>query len=100
MNKVLALALLLALAACATPAQRISTKLSELGVPVQQADCMGRKLSDRLSYEQLKRLNDVARESGDRLERMSIRDITRTLDRTGDPALVAEVVRAGVGCVL
>lgn len=97
MIRLLAAAALLTLAACATPAQRISTKLVELGVPSRQAECMGDKLQQRLSLSQLRRLAEVTR---GRDEKLSFREIARRLDDTGDPALVAEVLRAGVGCVL
>lgn len=90
----------LALGACATPSQRIATKLTELGVPQPQARCMGDRLQDRLSISQLKRLQDISRIDSDRLGRMRIGEIADKLTDPRDPALVAEVIRAGIGCAI
>lgn len=90
---------LLMLAGCATPAQRIAAKLGEHGVPPRQARCMGERLEQRLSYSQLRRLDQLARVNGDRIGRMSITDIARTFGAPQDASLAAEIVRAGIGCV-
>jgi hypothetical protein len=92
------LAVLLALAACATPAQRISTKLQEYGVPRQQSDCMGDKLQQRLSVSQLQRLNSISKIDSAKFGHMSISDIAKQLSDPRDAAIAAEVIRAGVGC--
>ncbi|OYU15914.1 MAG: hypothetical protein CFE37_03895 [Alphaproteobacteria bacterium PA4] len=92
------LAPLLALAACATPSQRIATALQDRGVPQAQARCMGDKLGARLSIGQLQRLNEISKLNGGRMDRMSIPEIARALNDPRDPGLVAEVIRAGVGC--
>jgi hypothetical protein len=93
-------ALPLALAACATPAQRISRNLTELGVPPRQAQCMGGRLGQRLSFGQLRRLQELTSIRADRLQRMSIREIANKLSDERDPGLVAEFLRAGVGCLI
>jgi hypothetical protein len=90
----------LLLAGCASPAQRIERKLVEVGVPQGQAECMGVRLQQRLSVGQLRSLDRLARLNGNRIERMRIDEIARQLSRDGDPALVAEMVRAGLGCLL
>lgn len=95
---VLLLALLVA--ACATPAQRITERLVAIGVPGPQARCMGTRLGDRLSRDQLRRLAEIASVSPDRVGRMSINDIVRQLDQPGDRALVAEVLHAGISCAI
>lgn len=97
--KILVIASLALLAGCTTPAQRITAKLSDLGVPPRQAECMGNRLADRLSYGQLKRLDAITRVNGARFDRMRIDEIARALDDPRDPGIVAEVVRAGVGCL-
>lgn len=93
-------ALPLVLTACATPSQRIATKLTELGVPEPQSQCMGQRLGTRLSIAQLRRLDELSRITGDRLERMSIRQIAAKLSDDKDPGLVLEIVRAGLGCAI
>lgn len=93
-------ALPLALTACATPAQRITTNLTELGVPPRQAQCMGGRLGERLSIGQLRRLAELTSIRAERLQRMSIREIADKLTDEKDPGLVAEFLRAGVGCLI
>lgn len=95
-----ALAALLLLASCTTPAQRIATKLGAYGVPPAQARCMGEKLQQRLSVAQLRRLDDVGRLNSERMGRMSVTEIAGKLTDPGDPALVVEFVRSGIECVL
>ena len=94
------LAALALLSACATPSQRISTKLTEYGVAPRQAQCMGDRLEARLDNRQLRRLGEIGRLNRDRMGRMSVNDIVGTLNRPGDEALVAEVVRSGIGCMI
>ncbi len=89
---------LLALAACASPAQRIATKLGEYGVPPAQARCMGDRLQSRLSLGQLRRLDEITRLDSDRLGKMSMREIAGRLTDPRDAELAAEFLRAGVGC--
>lgn len=96
----LVVSLLVLLAACTTPAQRIATKLGEFGVPPGQARCMGERLQARLSLGQLQRLDAVVRTNRDRIGRMTINDIARALDDPRDPGLVTEVLRVGLGCLI
>jgi hypothetical protein len=91
---------LVLVAGCATPSQRISTKLIGYGVPEPQAVCMGDRLQQRLSYAQLKRIGEIGKSSRDEMGRMSVPQVAAALNRPGDEALVAEVLRAGVGCLL
>lgn len=91
---------LVLLGACATPSQRIATKLIEVGVPQPQARCMGDRLGTRLSLSQLKRLDEISRINDGRMDRMSIPAIARALSDPRDPGVVAEVIRAGVGCLI
>ncbi len=94
------LALPVLLTACASPSQRIATKLSDLGVPPRQSQCMGERLGTRLSVGQLRRLDELSRINRERLERMSIRQIANKLTDEKDPGLVLEFVRAGLGCAI
>ena len=94
------LALPLLLTACATPAQRITSNLAELGVPQRQAQCMGERLGQRLSIGQLRRLQELSGIRAERLQRMSIREIAAKLTDEKDPGLVLEFIRAGIGCAI
>lgn len=91
---------MLLLVSCATPSQRIATKLTEYGVPARQAQCMGNQLEANLSNRQLQRLGEIGRLNRDRMGRMSISDIVAMLDKPEDEALVAEVVRSGIRCLI
>ena len=96
----LALGAVLALAACATPADRITKKLVELGVPPPQARCMGVRLDQRLSMTQLRQLGRAANVSGEQVGRMSLKEIVHRLRSIDDPLIAAEVLRAGIGCAI
>jgi hypothetical protein len=98
--RLIPLAALALLAACATPSQRISAKLTEYGVPPRQAQCMGDRLEANLSARQLQRLVEIGRLNRDRMGRMTVNDIVGMLDKPGDEALVAEVVRSGISCLI
>lgn len=85
-------------AACASPADKITAALTDYGLPPKQARCMGDRLQDRLSLTQLDRLGDLARQNRGQ-GKMSVNRLADQLNRDGDPKLVAEVVGAGVGCL-
>lgn len=92
-----ALAAILLLAACATPAQRITDRLQAAGVPGNEARCMGNQLAAKLSYGQLAELSRVVKtENGEHLT------VRRLVHRLGDadPALVARVVETGIVCAI
>jgi uncharacterized lipoprotein YajG len=89
----------LLLAGCATPSQRIATKLTQYGVPPTQAQCMGDRLASRLTRAQMQRLADLAHLDPDRIGKMTVAEIAETLGETGDPAIVAEVIRSGLICL-
>lgn len=93
--KRLILAAVLVLAGCATPAQRIASKLEAAGVPRPQAGCMGERLVSRLSYGQMAELNRVVRSSSG--ERLTVGRLAQRLGNA-DPALVARLVETGIGC--
>jgi len=95
-----ALLLSAALAACSTPSQRIERALINYGLPAPQAECMGFRLAQRLTNNQLRQLDQLARLNSDRLGRTRLEDIGRTLAGAENPALIAEVVRTGLGCLI
>lgn len=93
-----ALTLALIVAACATPADKITTALVDYGLPQDQARCMGDRLQDKLSLPQLQRLNDLARANRGQ-GKVSVNKLTEQLDRDGDPRLVSAVIGAGFKCL-
>lgn len=98
MRRFAALTLALVAAACATPADKITTALTDYGLPAKQARCMGERLQDRLSLAQLNRLGELARQNRGQ-GKVSVNQIADQLDRDGDPKLVAAVVGSGVSCL-
>ncbi|MBC7505613.1 MAG: hypothetical protein H7267_07820 [Sandarakinorhabdus sp.] len=86
------------LAGCAPPSQRITTRLTELGMAPKQAKCMGDGFAQRLNAGQLQRLSEIARLNRGRIGRMTLSDIAGALNKNGDEALVAEVLRIGLRC--
>jgi hypothetical protein len=94
------LAVTVVLAGCATPSQRISSQLVGYGVPEPQAVCVGDKLQDRLSIAQLQRIGQIAKRSRDDTGRVTIAQFAAALNKPGDEELVAEVLRAGLGCMI
>lgn len=100
MRRALGAALLL-VAGCATPAQRIATRLTEYGVPPGPARCMGDRLQSRLSVAELRRLDELGKTLGrDRIGRLTLREIARALDRPADAELVSQLLRASVACLI
>lgn len=92
----------LALAGCATPESRIESKLIAAGLSQRNAHCMATELVHRLSYAQLKTLNQVAKDLSheERLKKLSINQLAKRLGDAGDPEIVVEVTRAGLGCAI
>jgi hypothetical protein len=85
------------LAACATPAERITDRLQAAGVPGAEARCTGNRLAAKLSYDQLAELNRIVK-TGDG-EHLTVK---RLIHRLGDadPVLVARVVETGIVCAI
>ncbi|MGL4543788.1 MAG: hypothetical protein ACRCUI_14890 [Polymorphobacter sp.] len=94
------LGVLVLLAACTTPAQRITRELVQIGVPEAQARCVGDRLADRLSNDQLRRLAELAQANKDKVGRMSLNDIARQIGQPGDSAMLSQVLRAGISCAI
>lgn len=90
----------LGLAGCASPAQRIERSLVRVGVPYGVAQCMGVRLQQRLTLGQLRQLDRLARLDDRGLGRARLEEIGRALGGSEDPALVGEVVRTGIGCLI
>lgn len=96
-----AVAILLALGACASPASRISTALVRYGLDEQRADCVGSSLQQRLSLGQLQRLGAAARayrEGDSDPTRLTPSDLLRVAGELRDPEIPLAVGQAGLAC--
>jgi hypothetical protein len=93
----------LILSACATvsPEARVRTKLIEAGVKPRVAGCMAERMVDRLSLEQLRKLQSLAnlpRRANADDGGISIDEVAHRLRALDDPVIVSVVLRAGIGC--
>lgn len=90
----------IALAACATPSDRISSALIDQGVDRDYAVCIGERLADRLSNDQLRQLGDAADaySGGTTPDRLTVDDLLDVAKAIDDPMVVVAVTRAGIGC--
>ena len=90
-----------ALASCATPADRITEALLKHGVHQRQAKCMGARLADRLDNNQLQRLSELSKlDKADSAGKLTLDQFLDQLNRAGDAKLVSQVVRAGLSCAI
>lgn len=101
MKKLFLLALpMLALSACASPESRIRAGLIDAGIAPPVATCMAKRLTDRLSFQQLRRLQSIATMRGQRIGDLTTSEFlhrTRALD---DPEIVSVVTMAALRCAL
>ena len=89
----------LALAACATPENRVKTALLEAGLSEPLSTCMAARMTDRLSIAQLRKLAAAGRGAGP-VGQMSLSELASRVRGVGDPEIVSVVTSAGVGCAI
>ncbi len=91
MRIVLSGAALLALSGCVqTIAEsRVRTALVEAGVSQSDADCMARRMVDRLTISQLRKLEALKAREGEAARPATIREYLDRVRRVGDPEVVA-----------
>lgn len=85
---------LLALAACSGPETRVRDGLIKAGASPGLADCMAKRMVDRLSYKQLQRLSTLARSEGEKGRKHMLKRV-RDLD---DPKIVSVVTSSAALC--
>jgi len=96
----LALPALLLVSGCASPEARLRTGLMNAGLSASMARCMAGTMVDRLSTNQLMKLNSLSKAG-----RMDLRDTTyeELLHRVRalrDPEILSVTTRAAVACAL
>lgn len=92
------LALLLGLAACATPREQITDKLVASGFQPAMARCIADRMVGNLSNDQLRRVADAARPG--RYGKLTLGEFTQRIERLDDPQIVRVLAGAGVNCVV
>jgi len=86
-----AVALLLALAGCAqTIAEsRVRAALEDAGLSSAQSECMAARMADRLTIEQLRKLEALGPREGEAGRRASLSDFVERVRRIGDAEVIA-----------
>ena len=81
-------------------AARVEEELVARGVPQPVAACMGERMADRLSPNQLRKLERLAPAKGESAVPMSPRDILARVQRIDDPEVVEVAISAATVCAL
>ena len=101
--RIIILASLLALSACATPRERIADALVGYGIAPDKAQCVGNRLEDRLSIGQLQELARLARayrENDPDPRALTPADLLRVASQVQDARVPIEVGKAAANCGL
>ncbi len=98
--RILILAPLIALCACATPEQRVRTALLDAGLSRPVAACMAGRMVDRLSLIQLRRLSSLAKLRQAELGAMTVERFLHHIRALRDPEILRVVTSAGIGCAI
>ncbi len=93
-------ALMLSLAACATPEQRVRTGLMQAGLSRPVAACMATRMVDRLSLLQLRRIGRLGDLRGADMRAVTVEQLLRRSRALGDPQIVAVMTSSGAICAL
>jgi hypothetical protein len=101
MRLLLLAAPVIALAACATPSERISDALISYGLAPAQAQCVGDQLQRNLSLAQLQELASLARAYRERdpnPAQLGTDDLIRVAGQVRDIRVPLEVGKAAANC--
>ncbi len=77
---------------------RVRTALLNNNVPEPMADCMAPKLTDRLSINQLRALENIAPEEGESRVPLSLSELTERWERVDDAEAVRVLGESGASC--
>ncbi|MEO1730989.1 MAG: hypothetical protein AAFR64_09640 [Pseudomonadota bacterium] len=79
-------------------AKRVEQALAANGAPEPLAQCMGEKLADRLSIEQLRKLEALAPREGESRVPQTTREALSRVKRVDDPEAVRVLGETGASC--
>jgi hypothetical protein len=99
MKKLILLAIL-ALSACATPESRVRAGLIGAGISPSVATCMAQRMVDRLSLQQLRRLQSISTLRDQRIGGLTVAQFLHRARALGDPEIVSVVASAGIRCAI
>jgi hypothetical protein len=99
MRKTLA-ALVLAVAACATPQSQLQAGLMDAGLSRNQAGCMAERMDNKLSMGQLMKLRSLKNLKKDEPGNTSLNRFMHNIRALNDPEIVVVTTRAALGCAI
>jgi hypothetical protein len=99
-RSVISMAVLMALAGCATPEAQLRTGLVEAGLSRNQSGCMAQRMVDRLSLLQLRRISSLKNFGTDNARGMSVDRFLHNIRSLQDPEILAVTTRAALGCAI
>ncbi|NCP18393.1 MAG: hypothetical protein GW855_04440 [Erythrobacter sp.] len=76
----------------------VEIALVEAGVPEDQAACMAPRMTERLTPEQLRKLENVAPQDGEAAMPRDAGEALARIRRVNDPEVVEVTVRAAAAC--
>lgn len=100
MRRFLALAPLLALAACATPETRVRTGLMNAGLSKPVAACMAGRMVDKLSLLQLRRLQSLSTVGDVDYRNITVSQFMHKVRALKDPEILSVTGKAALVCAL
>ncbi len=100
MKRVVALASVLALSACATPETRVRTALMDAGLSQPISACMADRMVDRLSLIQLNRLSGLKKLRGQDVRKLSVDEFLKRTRSLQDPEILSVVTSSGLICAV
>jgi hypothetical protein len=94
------IAVLIALAGCATPQTRLERGLVNAGLPKTQSACMADRMVDKLSLIQLRRLSSLGNFEDEKLGDITVSRFMRNIRALKDPEILTVTTRAAIGCAI
>jgi hypothetical protein len=100
MKKFILLIVVLAMSGCATPESRVRTGLVNAGLSEPVAACMARRMVDRLSLPQLRRLQSISTLRGQRIGELTVAQFLHRARALEDPEILSVVASAALRCAI
>jgi hypothetical protein len=100
MMRLVAIASVLALSACATPETRVRTALMDAGLSKPIASCMADRMVDRLSLIQLNRLSGLKKLRGQNMRKITVDEFLKRTRSLQDPEILGVVSSSGLICAV
>lgn len=79
---------------------RVNTALRDAGLSESNASCMAERMVDRLTIEQLRKLEGLKAADGEKGKPVSLRDFVRRVERVGDSEVIAVTGTSAGLCAL